>query len=58
MIAAVSFAAYAAAAGLLAPAVLQGKQVASAPRLVMGLWLALPASWVVAVVLAFDHGGL
>ncbi len=53
MIAAVIFAAYAAAAGLLAPVALQGKRVASAPRLVMSLWLALQASWVVAVVLAF-----
>jgi bla regulator protein blaR1 len=52
VIAAVIFAAYAAAAGLLAPAALRGRRVASA-RLVMSLWLALQASWVVAVVLAF-----
>ena len=47
MIAAVIFAAYAAAAGLLAPAALRGGRVASA-RLAMSLWLALQASWVVA----------
>lgn len=53
MTAAVIFAAYAAAAGLLAPAVLRGTWAMSSPRLAMSLWLALQASWMVAVVLAF-----
>lgn len=52
MTAAVLFAAYAAAAGLLAPAALRGRWAARSPRLAMSLWLALPVSWVVAVVLA------
>jgi len=50
--AAVFFAAYAAAAGLLAPAALRGRWAARSPRLAMSLWLVLPVSWVVAVVLA------
>jgi Zn-dependent protease with chaperone function len=50
--AAVLFAAYAAAAGLLAPAALRGRWAARSPRLAMSLWLVLPVSWVVAVVLA------
>ena len=53
MTAAVIFVAYAAVAGLLAPTVLRGRWAMPSPRLAMGLWLALPASWVVAVVLAF-----
>ncbi len=52
MTAAVLFAAYAAAAGLLVPAALRGRWAARSPRLAMSLWLALPVSWVVAVVLA------
>lgn len=53
MTAAVIFVAYAAAAGLLAPAALRGRWAMPSPRLAMSLWLALQASWVVAVVLAF-----
>jgi bla regulator protein blaR1 len=53
VIAAAILAGYAAATGLLAPAALRNRRVTSAPRLVMSLWLALQASWVVAVVLAF-----
>jgi beta-lactamase regulating signal transducer with metallopeptidase domain len=49
---AVLLAAYAAAAGFLAPAVLGRGWSARAPRLAMVLWLALPLSWVVAVALA------
>jgi hypothetical protein len=45
-------AAYAAAAGFLAPAALRRGWAGRAPRLAMGLWLALPVSWVVAVALA------
>jgi hypothetical protein len=56
VIAAAIFAAYAAAASLLAPAALRGRRTAFAPRLVMSLWLALQASWVAAVVLAFGGG--
>lgn len=52
MIAAVLFAAYAAVAGLLAPVVLRGEWAARSPGLAMSLWLVLPMSWVVAVVLA------
>ncbi|MGH3298757.1 MAG: M56 family metallopeptidase [Trebonia sp.] len=52
MTAAVIFVAYAAAAGLLAPTVLRGRWAMSSPRLAMSMWLALQASWVVAVVLA------
>jgi hypothetical protein len=50
--AAALFAAYAAAVGLLAPAALRGTWAARSPRLAMSLWLVLPASWLVAVVLA------
>jgi hypothetical protein len=42
-----------AAAGLLAPAALRSRRTAFAPRLAMSIWLALQASWVAAVVLAF-----
>jgi Zn-dependent protease with chaperone function len=52
MIAAVVFALYAAAAGVLAPALLRGPWAARSPRLALGLWLAVPVSWVAAVVLA------
>jgi beta-lactamase regulating signal transducer with metallopeptidase domain len=45
-------AAYAAAAGFLAPAVLRRGWSGRAPRLAIGLWLALPLSWVIAVALA------
>jgi len=50
--AAALFAAYAAVAGLLAPAALRGRWAARSPRLAISLWLVLPASWLVAVVLA------
>jgi hypothetical protein len=50
--AAVLLAAYAAAAGLLAPAALRRSWAVRSPRLAMSLWLALPASWTVAVALA------
>jgi Zn-dependent protease with chaperone function len=50
---AVILAGYAAAAGLLAPAALRGRRAAPAPRLAMSLWLALQASWVASVALAF-----
>jgi len=50
--AAALFAAYAAAAGLLAPAALRGTWAARSPRLAISLWLVLPTSWMVAVVLA------
>ena len=52
MIAAALLAAYAAAAGLLAPTALRRGWAARSPRLAMSLWLVLPASWTVAVVLA------
>jgi Zn-dependent protease with chaperone function len=52
VIAAVLFAAYAAVAGLLAPAALRSGWAARSPRLAMSLWLVLPVSWVAAVVLA------
>lgn len=52
MTAAALFAAYAAVAGLLAPAALRGRWAARSPRLAISLWLVLPASWLVAVVLA------
>ena len=52
MTAAVVLAAYAAAAGLLAPAALRDGWAACSPRLAMSLWMVLPASWMVAVVLA------
>jgi Zn-dependent protease with chaperone function len=50
--AAVLLAAYAAAAGLLTPAALRRGWAAHSPRLAMSLWLLLPVSWTVAVVLA------
>jgi len=50
--AAALFAAYAAAAGLLAPAALRGTWAARSPRLAISLWLVLQTSWMVAVVLA------
>jgi bla regulator protein blaR1 len=50
--AAVLFAIYTAAAGMLAPALLRGPWAAQSPRLAMTLWLVLPVSWVVAIVLA------
>src|SRR5450755_2362852 len=49
---AVLLAAYAAAAGFLAPAALRRGWSVRAPRLAMALWLALPVSWVAAVALA------
>lgn len=52
MTAAALFAAYAATAGILAPSVLRLSWVTRTPRLAMALWLALPASWVAAVMLA------
>jgi Zn-dependent protease with chaperone function len=50
--AAVLFALYAAAAGMLAPAMLRGLWAARSPQLAMTLWLVLPVSWVAAIVLA------
>jgi Zn-dependent protease with chaperone function len=50
--AAVLFALYAAAAGMLAPALLRGPWAARSPRLAMTLWLVLPVSWLAAIVLA------
>jgi Zn-dependent protease with chaperone function len=50
--AAVFFALYASAAGVLAPAMLRGQWAARSPRLAISLWLVLPVSWVAAVVLA------
>jgi Zn-dependent protease with chaperone function len=50
--AAVLFALYAAAAGMLAPALLRGPWAARSPQLAMTLWLVLPVSWVAAIVLA------
>jgi Zn-dependent protease with chaperone function len=50
--AAVLLAAYAAAAGLLAPAALRRGWAAHSPRLATSLWLLLPVSWTAAVVLA------
>lgn len=52
MTAAVLFALYAAAAGVLAPVMLRGAWAARSPQLAMTLWLVLPVSWVAAVVLA------
>jgi hypothetical protein len=49
---AVLLAAHAAAAGLLAPAALRRGWAARSPRLAMSVWLVLPVSWMVAVVLA------
>jgi hypothetical protein len=50
--AAALLAGYAAAASLLGPTVLRRGWAGRAPRLAIGLWLALPVSWVVAVALA------
>jgi Zn-dependent protease with chaperone function len=50
--AAVLFALYAAAAGMLAPAMLRGHWAGRSPRLATALWLVLPVSWVAAIVLA------
>jgi len=50
--AAVLFALYAAAAGMLVPAMLRGPWAARSPQLAMTLWLVLPVSWVAAIVLA------
>jgi Zn-dependent protease with chaperone function len=52
LIAAVLFALYAAAAGMLAPAMLRGPWAVRSPRLAIILWLVLPVSWVAAIVLA------
>ena len=52
MTGAVLLAGYAAAVGFLAPAALRCGWSVRAPRLAMGLWLALLVSWVVAVALA------
>lgn len=52
MTAAVLFALYAAAAGMLAPAMLRGHWAGRSPRLAMTLWLVLPVSFLAAVVLA------
>ena len=52
MIPAAVLSTYAAAAGWLAPAALRGVWTARSPRLALSLWLALPLSWVVAVILA------
>jgi Zn-dependent protease with chaperone function len=49
---AVLLAAYAAAAGFLAPAALGRSWSGRVPRLAMGLWLALSVSWIAAAVLA------
>jgi beta-lactamase regulating signal transducer with metallopeptidase domain len=50
--AAVLFSLYAAAVGMLAPAMLRRAWAVRSPRLAMTLWLVLPVSWVAAVVLA------
>lgn len=52
MIAAALFTLYAAAAGVVAPALLRGPWAVRSPRLALRLWLAVPVSWVAAVVLA------
>lgn len=52
VMAVIVLAGYAAAAGLLAPAVLSRGWTTRLPRLAMLLWLLLSASWVAAVVLA------
>ena len=57
MTAAVLFALYAAAAAMLAPAMLRGTWAAHSPQLAMTLWLALPVSWVAAIVLAIQDTG-
>jgi len=50
--AAALFALYAAATGVLAPAMLRGPWAERSPQLAMTLWLVLPVSWVTAIVLA------
>jgi Zn-dependent protease with chaperone function len=50
--AAVLFAIYAGAAGMLAPVLLRGRWAARSPRLAMTLWLVLPVSFLAAIVLA------
>jgi Zn-dependent protease with chaperone function len=50
--AAVLFALYAVATGMVAPAVLRGPWAVRSPRLAMALWVVLPVSWVAAIVLA------
>lgn len=52
MTAAIFFALYAAAAATLAPAALRGGWVTRSPRRAIRLWLALPVSWIIAVVMA------
>ena len=52
MTAAVLFASYAVAAGMLAPVLLRGQWAARSPRLAMTLWLVLPVSFLAAIVLA------
>ena len=52
MTAAILFALYAGAAGLLAPPALRGRWVTRSPRLAISLWLVLLVSWVTAVVTA------
>ena len=52
MTAAMLFALYAGAAGMLAPVLLRGQWAARSPRLAMTLWLVLPVSWVAAIALA------
>ena len=52
MTAAIIFALYAAAAGVLAPPALRGRWAVRSPRLAITLWLVLPVSWVTAVVMA------
>jgi Zn-dependent protease with chaperone function len=50
--AALVFTAYAVVTGYLVPAALRRRWAARSPRLAMSLWLALPASWIVAATLA------
>jgi Zn-dependent protease with chaperone function len=52
MTAAVLFALYAGAAGMLAPPALRSRWALRSPRLAITVWLALPVSWVTAVVMA------
>ena len=52
MTAAVLFALYAAAAGVLPPAALRGGWVTRTPRLAISLWLVLSVSWLTAVITA------
>jgi Zn-dependent protease with chaperone function len=50
--AAILFVFYAGTAGWLAPLALRGRWAGRSPRLAITLWLALPVSWVTAVVMA------